>query len=146
MERIGDCWFYGCEARTVTIPASVREIGGLAFCNCRRLKNVIIAEGSRLWKLEDRCFRNCAVEEVTLPGTLTSMSFDAFQGCNSLRTVYVEDGCNINVRAYPLRNMSVLPAKETVVEGEMLWDLRGLKSVRLAEGLERLGSYWFCRS
>ena len=48
VERIGDFWFYGCKARTVTIPASVREIGGLAFCNCRRLKNVIIAEGSRL--------------------------------------------------------------------------------------------------
>ena len=86
------------------------------------------------------------MEEVTLPRTLVSMSFDAFQGCNSLRTVYVEDGCNINVRAYPLRDVSVLPAKETMVGGEMLWDLRSVKAVRLAEGLERMGSYWFCGS
>ena len=86
------------------------------------------------------------MDEITLPGTLVSLSFDAFQGCDGLRTVYVEDGCDINIRAYPLRNMSVLPAKGTMVGDEMLWYLRGLKSVRLAEGLERLGSYWFCRS
>ena len=48
VERIGDCWFYGCEARTVTIPASVKEIGRLAFCNCRQLDNIIFSEGSRL--------------------------------------------------------------------------------------------------
>ena len=107
---------------------------------------MIIAEGSRLWKLEDRCFRDCAIEKITLPGTLTSMSFDAFRGCDSLRTVYVEDGCGINVRAYPLRNVSVLPAKETMIGNKMLWDPRGLKSVCLVEGLEKLGSYWFCRS
>ena len=74
------------------------------------------------------------------------MSFDAFQGCNSLFDVYVEDGCDINIRSRIPYNTSVMSVRETMVGDEILWRLRMLKNVRLAEGLERLGSYWFCGS
>ena len=35
--RIGNHWFWESEVESVTIPASVREIGADAFCNCRSL-------------------------------------------------------------------------------------------------------------
>lgn len=36
-EKIGNYWFYGCEAESVRVPASVRSIGTQAFRNCEKL-------------------------------------------------------------------------------------------------------------
>ena len=45
-ERVGNHWFWGNDVESVTVPASVREIGADAFCNCKSLKSVTFAEGS----------------------------------------------------------------------------------------------------
>lgn len=45
-ERVGNHWFWGSDVESVKIPASVREIGADAFCNCKNLKSVTFAEGS----------------------------------------------------------------------------------------------------
>ena len=37
-ETIGTYWFYGSQIESVTISASVREIGEYAFCQCKYLK------------------------------------------------------------------------------------------------------------
>ena len=74
------------------------------------------------------------------------IGFDAFQGCNSLRTVYVEDGCDVNVRGCVPYESNVLAVREKMIGDEILFALRYLKEVRFAEGIEILGSYWFCES
>lgn len=45
-ERIGRCWFCCSDAESVTVPASVRELGDEAFCNCRQLLGVKFSEDS----------------------------------------------------------------------------------------------------
>ena len=37
-ERIGNCWFWGSEIKSVVVPVSVREIGADAFYGCKNLK------------------------------------------------------------------------------------------------------------
>ena len=46
VERIGNYLFWGSDVESVTVPASVREIGELTFCKCKKLKKVTFAEGS----------------------------------------------------------------------------------------------------
>lgn len=40
VEGIGRHWFYYTAVESVTIPASVREIGARAFCRCWKLRKV----------------------------------------------------------------------------------------------------------
>lgn len=41
-EKIGSRLFWGSGVESVEIPASVREIGTEAFCNCRKLSRVVL--------------------------------------------------------------------------------------------------------
>ena len=45
VEKIGNYWFYGSDIESVTTPASVREIGFLAFFCCKNLKNIKLSDG-----------------------------------------------------------------------------------------------------
>ena len=38
IEKIGNHWFWGSGIESVTVPASVREIGPDAFYKCKSLK------------------------------------------------------------------------------------------------------------
>lgn len=51
----------------MTIPASVREIGVDAFCDCEKLKRVIFAENSRLERLGAYCFSSSGIEKIAIP-------------------------------------------------------------------------------
>lgn len=46
VERVGNHWFWRSDIESIEIPASVREIGVEAFCNCRSLKSVTFVAGS----------------------------------------------------------------------------------------------------
>ena len=46
VEKIENNWFWGSKAVSVTIPASVREIGDCAFRNCKKLRQITFSESS----------------------------------------------------------------------------------------------------
>lgn len=71
---IGNYWFWGCDIESIEIPSSVREIGVEAFCNCRKLKQVVFAKGSWLEKIGERSFKNTGIEELALPETLEDVA------------------------------------------------------------------------
>ena len=66
-ERIGSYWFCGSNVESVTVPASVRELGIDVLCDCKKLKRVTFAEGSRLEKLDTGCFANSGLEKIVIP-------------------------------------------------------------------------------
>lgn len=45
LEKIGGFCFCGSAFEKLVLPASVREVGAGAYCNCGRLKNVRLNEG-----------------------------------------------------------------------------------------------------
>ena len=65
--EVGEYAFAGCNVAKVTIPSSVRRIGGGAFTGCSTLRN------------------------VTIPDSVTHIGCGAFQGCASLRSVTIPD-------------------------------------------------------
>ena len=51
IERIGNQWFWGSDIESIEIPATAKEIGADAFYNCKNLKSVTFADGSKLEKI-----------------------------------------------------------------------------------------------
>lgn len=66
-ERIGNHWFWGADIEKITIPASVLEIGTDAFCECKKLREVIFEEGSRLEKIGQSCFYSARIRKIVIP-------------------------------------------------------------------------------
>ena len=56
LTKVGSLWFSGARMESVEIPASVRVIEANAFRNCRQLRQVVFAEGSRLEAVEAHAF------------------------------------------------------------------------------------------
>ncbi len=59
--------FYGCQLRSIEIPAAIEVLPGNAFYYCDKLETVTFAPGSQLQRLEMNCFANCtALKEMDL--------------------------------------------------------------------------------
>lgn len=71
----------------ITIPASVRTVGGSAFQFCKNLTKVVF-ESDKLEKING-CFDGCtALQTITFPRTVTEgFSYDMFNGCTNLSSV-----------------------------------------------------------
>lgn len=97
----------------VTIPDSVSAIMPYTFCDCEKLKEVILGDGLRI--IGDVAFAGCCFQEifiprnvkiigescfcendnlenVYLPAGLEAISEDCFQDCESLKNIFVPKG------------------------------------------------------
>ena len=73
---------------SITIPASVVEIGGRAFENCRMLSSVDFAENGALVRIGDWAFYNCyELTNITIPEGVTEIGHAAFYGCTYLTEI-----------------------------------------------------------
>ena len=80
LQSIGEETFKGCIALTsITIPASVTEIGENAFKNCLSLENLFFEKDSRLKSIGNFAFYDCDFRNViNLPKTLTEIGEYSF--------------------------------------------------------------------
>ena len=80
MEYIGREAFRWCEKLKEVYIGGVKEIGYLAFSECKSLLEFDVC--ADLEKIGDRCFENSSsLYEVTLPYSLKEIGEDAFKGC-----------------------------------------------------------------
>ena len=113
VESIGNGAFHSClDLPSVTIPDTVKTIGGMAFCNCSittavigknvttigsgafmdcfRLTSVTIGESVET--IEDCAFDTCLdLASVTFPASVKTIGDHAFEGCCSLTSLTVPD-------------------------------------------------------
>ena len=45
MEEIGECCFYGSGLEEITLPKALKNIGNLAFTDCKDLKTIYVENG-----------------------------------------------------------------------------------------------------
>ena len=112
IQQIGARWFWGSCIESVQIPASVEEIGKMAFYNCRRLTQATFASGSRLRSIGVSGFYNTNIEKITLPQGVTKIPDCAFYNSGNLREVAFEAereletiGCSAFSRCRSLEKM-----------------------------------------
>ena len=167
VREIGERWFQYSEVESVTIPASVAEIGRAAFCSCKNLKRAVFAPGSGLRKIGAKCFYNTGIERIEVPSDVEEIQESAFMDCGGLEEVVFEAGSRLErVGDYAfcdcknLKNIRfpngletigtncfwncaleavVLPASTESIGPYAFYGCASLKSVRLNEGLEKLG-------
>ena len=93
VEIIGERAFDSCalSLRSVTIPASVREIRERAFCDCLYLQEVRIPEGVEV--IGAYAFAHCSeLKHVEIPGSVKEIDAYAFSPCRSLLSIRIPDG------------------------------------------------------
>ena len=98
VKSIGGSAFYGFSSLTsVTIPNSVTSIGGSAFYGCKNLKNVSIPDGVET--IGDNAFYDCRkFTEITLPKSVNYVGSGAFWNCINLNKVkLLNPDCSISV-------------------------------------------------
>jgi hypothetical protein len=102
---IGMGAFYDCRQLTsVTIPESVKSIGGYAFSNCFNLTKADFASIESLCKIEfleggsnplcsaDYLYINGQeVTDLVIPNSVTSIGQYAFEGCSGLKSVTISE-------------------------------------------------------
>lgn len=90
--------FYSMQSiEKVTLPASIKTIGKMAFQYCEKLKEVVIDLGeegeltSQLVTIEPDAFSSCKqLLRVHLPKTVTSIGARAFQYCSKLYDINID--------------------------------------------------------
>ena len=92
---IGERWFVNSKVENVTIPASVTAIEREAFCDCRHLKRVIFALGSKLEKIGPKGFCRTGIEKVAIPRSLAEIRESAFEDCENLKKIVFEEGSRL---------------------------------------------------
>lgn len=76
--------FWETPIESIVIPASVREIGLLAFFHCDNLQTVVFESGAET-QLADSAFNNCSnLTRVEVPETMTDIPQKAFNRCDNV--------------------------------------------------------------
>ena len=82
--------FHGSKMNSITIPASVTEIGEAAFCYNFSLSAVNFAAGSHLKTIGYNAFNGCkSLTGITIPDGVKSIEFVAFSDCTSLADIKI---------------------------------------------------------
>ena len=75
---------------SITIPASVTNIGTQAFSFCTSLATVTFAEGSQLTTIGENAFEYCSnLEAISFPASVTTIGAQAFTNCTALTAITI---------------------------------------------------------
>ena len=91
LKVIGGNAFAGCRAlQSIRIPDSVSTLHGNAFGQCSKLTQIDIGEG--ITELPDYTFHECsALRRVAISKQIERIGKDVFQGCRSLTAIDVDE-------------------------------------------------------
>jgi hypothetical protein len=81
--------------KSITIPASITEIGDNCFKNCESLESVVFEPGSRLERIEKYAFWGNGLKSIVIPASITEIGDNCFKDCKSLESVVFEPGSRL---------------------------------------------------
>ena len=83
---------------SITIPASVTEIGFQAFLGCTNLQSVNFEANSKLQLISPQAFYGCtSLLSIIIPASVLCIEDEAFRGCTKLRALGFETNPRLEV-------------------------------------------------
>ncbi len=118
--------FQDCLSLTgVTIPGSIKTIGGGAFLGCSGLVNVNINNGVEEIGIEAFC--RCGIRSISIPQSVNNYLWNAFIYCDSLESIVVDS----NNMTYDSRNNC-----NAIVETQSNTLITGCKNTNIPDGVK----------
>ncbi len=144
---IGDKLFYECtNLETVSLPATLKKIGGWAFNGCSSLREVTLPEG--LTDIAWYAFCDCkTLKEMIFPNSVKTIGASALSGCNHITNVKLPLGLEV-VEYYLFRychGLREITIPNTVKEigGGAFNNCRNLQEISLPRSVSVIGEYAF---
>ena len=142
---IGERAFRGLDMSSVSIPASVTNIGAAPFAWCHKLMRIEVAAGNHSFASVDGvlCTKDMGelvmcppgLTTVTMPESVTTIRTGAFHGCKRLAALTIPSAVkNIKTWAFSgCRGLTSveIPASVTNMDDGVFWDCFGLTSVTM---------------
>lgn len=132
-------FFNATSLQSISLPASVEEIGYEAFAQCSNLKDINLQETS-LRKLGAGSFGGCfSLVNIILPSTIEIIENHAFAGCTALKSVTIAGDAHA-LRSIggafgnceSIEEVPMIPAAQTeIVQGTFFYCSK-LKSIKFA--------------
>ena len=157
--KISDSAFSNTSISTITIPASVTEIGTNVFEYCKNLAEITVAQGNTKFKIVDGCLctetrviccpRQNAATSVTLPSSITSIDDYAFQDAKNLTSVVLNEGLlSIGDRAFERTSLEsvVIPNSVTEIGESAFREINNSMTVTIGSGVTSIGTQLVCLS
>lgn len=87
-DKSGSCGLFSADSTELLIDADVARIPDYAFADCRKLRRVRFAAGSKCSEIGRFAFLGCsALEDIELPASLQSLQEGAFRECSAMRYI-----------------------------------------------------------
>ena len=143
--RIGDNALKGAYLTSISIPASVQEIGANAFASMTALTTVTFAENSLLVRIGDTAFSGCKVlTAIDLPDSVEEIGTGLFKSCTEIKSVELPAALKTlpSQTFYSCRDLEVVIIKEGLesIEGTAFYNCPAIKTVTLPVSLRTLGT------
>lgn len=147
VKLIGNFAFIGTKLTSITIPASVMEIGEEAFKDVTTLKTVKIESGKNK-TIDDYAFNGCTgLTSIDLGKSVTSIGSYAFEDCTALTSINIPDSVTGIYRRAFLKCTKL--AKVTIGNGvesvgyNAFGNCSALKTVTFGAGIETIEDFAF---
>lgn len=145
--EVGAFAFSDCHAiKEIELPASVRKLGRNAFATCFALKEINLPEG--ITTIPDYAFGGCiGMSSISLPSTVTHVGKNAFEDCRSLKEIAFPDGVEelpeFALRACHELKRLTLPPRLRAIGSHCFANCFKLQDLQLPGTLERIGTSAF---
>ena len=147
VKTIGGGAFENCSNLTsITIPDSVTEIGERAFSRCSSLISVIIPDS--VIEIGESAFRVCSsLTTITIPDSVKTIGSSAFSGCSSLANITIPDSVT-EIGKLAFYNCSSLtsitiPDSVTTIEYSAFEGCSSLASITIPDSVKTIGGSAF---
>ena len=81
-------------AKTITLPRSLKEIREAAFIECRTVENIYISDSVSI--IGSKAFYGCKnLKSITLPHGLKEISREAFSYCSAIDSIVIPEGVTV---------------------------------------------------
>lgn len=135
--------FTGCDLKSVSIPASVTNIGYSAFSNCTKLTSVSIPNSVEY--INGKAFAGCsALLSIDIPEGVEGIGQEAFKECTGLTSVTIgDDVTHIGSSAFEgCSNLATLEFGRSLtnISSNAFKGCASLSSIDLPLGVSEIGS------